>query len=210
MIRRLITLGVIAGLLLGADVATRGFVSAAVSDRAQQQAPSGSTVSASVGGFPFLPPLILNGRVDRASVHVENLSAKVVVFAEIDMRLVGVHLDRGKLLGDRKARVTKIDRGTVTAVVTADALSNALHVPVKMTGGQITVTVAGTDVVVTPRVVSGKLTLTGGVGQSFALTIPPTSYVPCVSDVSVQDSRMELSCTIHDVPPALFDVVQRR
>jgi hypothetical protein len=190
-------------------VATRGFVSAAVTERAQQQAPSGSTVSASVGGFPFLPPLLFGGRVDRASVHVENITAKVVVFATVDVKLIGVHLDRGKLIDDRKARITKIDSGTVTAVVTADALSNALRVPVKMAGGQITVTVAGTDVALTPRVAGGKLTLTGSLGNSFSLAIPPTSYVPCVTDVSVHDGRMVLSCTIHDVPPALFDVVQR-
>jgi hypothetical protein len=198
VIRRLFPLGVIAVLLLGADVATRGFVSAAISDRAQRQAPSGATVSASVGGFPFLPPLVFGGRVDRASVHVENLSAKVVVFAEVDMTLVGVELDRGELIGDRKARITKIDRGTVRAVVTAESLSRALHVPVVMTPGRVT----AAGVVVTPTVRNQRLAIGG-------LTIPPTRYMPCVSDVSVEDGRMELSCTIHDVPPALLDAAQR-
>jgi hypothetical protein len=209
VIRRLITLGVIAALLVGADVAARGFVSSTVSSRAQQEAPSGSTASASVGGFPFLPPLLTGGRVDTASVHVENLTAQALVFASVDVSLTGVHLDRARLFKDRKARITKIDHGTVRAVVTADALSNALHVPVKMAGGQITVTVAGTDIVVTPHVVHDQLTLTGALGRSFALAIPSSGYMPCVSDVSVADGEMELSCTIHDVPPALLDAVQR-
>jgi len=93
--------------------------------------------------------------------------------------------------------------------VTAEALSNALHVPVKMTAGQIVATVAGVDVAMTPRVVGGHLTLTGALGRTFSLAVPSSGYVPCVSDVAVQDGRMQLSCIIHDIPPALVDAVQR-
>jgi hypothetical protein len=71
------------------------------------------------------------------------------------------------------------------------------------------VTVAGVDVAVTPRVIGGRLTLTGGLGRSFSLTIPASGYVPCVSSVSVADDQMELSCTIHNIPPALVDAAAR-
>jgi hypothetical protein len=209
VIRRLVSLAVIAAVLVGADVAARGFVSATVSDRAQQEAPVGSSASASVGGFPFLPPLLLSGRVSHASVHVENIQTTAIVFAEVAVDLYDVQLDRGRLINDRKARITKIDHGTIRAVLTADALSNALHVPVKMDGGQITVTVAGTAVVVVPGVVHGRLTLSGPLGRSFSLTIPSSDYVPCVSAVVVEDAQLDLSCTIHEVPPALLDAVQR-
>ena len=196
-------------MVVGADVAARGFVSATVSDRAQQEAPAGSTASASVGGFPFLPPWLLGGRVSQASVKVENVQAGALVFAEVDVHLSGVHLDRGRLINNRKARITKIDHGTIRAVLTAEALSNALHVPVKMEGGQITVTVAGTGVVMTPGVQGGRLVLRGSLGRDFSLTIPSSGYVPCVSDVAVENAQLDLSCTIHAVPPALLDAVQR-
>jgi hypothetical protein len=202
-------LGVVAALLVGGDVAARGFVSSTITNRAQQEAPSGSTVTASVGGFPFIPPLLMHGDVSQASVHVENITASTLVLASVDIDLHGVHLDRGRLINNRKARITKIDHGTVRAVVTQEALSNALHVPTKMTGGQIVLTVAGVDVPVTPHVVDGHLTLTGSVGHSFTLAIPSSGYVPCITDVAVQDGKMELSCTIHDVPPALLDTIQK-
>lgn len=209
MIRRLISLGVLLAVLVGADVAARGYVSSTVSKRAQQETPPGSTVSASVGGFPFVPPLVLSGTVKRASVHLENVTAQVLVFASVDVELRGVHLDRNRLFKDHKARITKIDHGSVHAVVTADALSNALHVPVKMAGGQILLTVAGTDIAVTPAVVNNHLTLTGSLAHAFTLAIPATGYVPCISTVAVLDQKMELSCNITDVPPALLDTIQK-
>jgi len=208
VLRRFVSLFVIAAVLVGADVAARGFVSAAVSNRAQQEAPVGSTATASVGGFPFLPPLLLGGRVDRASVHVKNITTGVLVFAEVSVDLRGVRLDRGRLIDDRKARITKIDHGTIRAVLTADALSNALHVPVRMQGGQITATVAGVDVGLTPRVVDNRLTLSGSVGRSFTLRVPSSGYVPCVNSAVVEESQLALSCTIHSVPPALLDAIQ--
>jgi hypothetical protein len=208
VIRRLVSLGVVLGVLVGADVGARAFVSATVENRAQQEAPAGSSVSASVGGFPFLPPLLLGGDVSTASVHAENIKANLLVFSTVDIDLTGVHLDRGRLINDRKARITKIDHGTVRAVVTAGSLSDALRVPVKMSGGEIVVTVAGVEVAVTPRVVGRRLTLSGSLGRSFALAIPSSGYVPCVTDVVVKEGKMELSCQLNDVPPALLDAVQ--
>jgi hypothetical protein len=152
---------------------------------------------------------LLGGRVDHASVHVENITTGVLVFAEVDVSLSGVRLDRGRLFNDRKARIKKIDHGTIRAVISASALTNALRVPVKMEGGQITVTVAGNAVVVVPGVVRGRLTLSGPLGRSFSITIPSSGYVPCVSDVVVENAQLDLSCTIHSVPPALLDAVQR-
>ncbi|MEY2472331.1 MAG: hypothetical protein QOK28_1660 [Actinomycetota bacterium] len=197
MIRRLFTLGIVAAILVGGDVAARGFVSATVERRAQQEAPSGSSVSADVGGFPFLPTLLLGGNVSTASVHVENIKAKLLVFSTVDIDLSGVHLDRGRLINDRKARITKIDHGTIRAIVTAESLSDALHVPVTMQGGHVTI--AGLNV--TPSVRDRQLTIGG-------FRVPLTDYMPCVTDVTVEDQKMELSCEIHDVPPALLDAVQ--
>jgi DUF2993 family protein len=192
-------LGVVAALLVGGDVAARGFVSATVQNRAQQEAPQGSSVSADVGGFPFVPPLLLGGNVSHASVHVANLQADALVFSSVDVDLSGVHLDRGRLINDRKARITKIDHGKVAAVITAKALSDALHgVPVEMTAGKLTI--AGISIA--PSVRNQRLTVGG-----FA--IPLTDYMPCVSAVAIQDNEMELSCEFNEIPPALLDAVQR-
>jgi hypothetical protein len=198
MVRRLIYLGVVAALLVVGDVATRGFVESTVNTRAQQEAPPDSTVTASIDGFPFLPRLIFSSEVKHASVHIANISAQVLVFAEVDIDLSGVHLDRGRLINDRKARITGIDHGKITAVLTADALSDALHgAPVTMADGKVTVS----GVSVTPTIRNDRLAIGG-------LVIPPVPFVPCVSAVAVQSGRLQLSCEIDEVPPALLDAVQ--
>lgn len=206
--RRLFYLGVFVTLLIGADVAARGFVESAVNARAQQEAPPGTTVSASVGGFPFLPGLVFGTTVSKASVRIENLETDVLVFADIEIDLHGLHLDRGRLINDRKARITSIDRGTVTATVTEQALSTALPVTVTMADGKITANVAGSEVVVTPSVKAGRLVLTGPGGNSFDLKMPTTDFLPCIGDVTVEEGRLRFSCEIHEVPPALLDAVQ--
>lgn len=190
-------------------MAARGFVEETVNTRAEAEAPPETSVSAAIGGFPFLPRLLLRGEVSRADIHIENIDANgVIVFAEVDIDLRGVHLDRGRLINDRKARISSIDHGTVRATITASALGAALRVPVEMAEGVITVTVLRQKVQVTPQVRNGRLTLTGSLGRAFALTIPATDFVPCMGDVEVEDGRMRVSCEIEEVPPALLDAVQ--
>ncbi len=207
--RRLLFLGVLFAVLVGADVAARGFVEETLNTRAEAEAPPETSVSAAIGGFPFLPRLLLGGEVSRANIHIENIDANgVIVFAEVDIDLLGVQLDRGRLINDRKARITSIEHGTVTATITASALGAALRVPVEMAAGVITVTVLRQRVQVTPQVTNGRLTLTGSLGRAFALPIPVTDFVPCMSEVEVENGRMRLSCEIDDVPAALLDAVQ--
>ena len=209
MTRRLIYLGVFVALAIGADVAARGFVEAAVSSRAQERSPEGSRVSASIRGFPFIPRLVLGGEISHAGVRVRNLVAGRLVFAEVRLDLDGVRFDRGKLFNDRKARITDVNHGTMTAEVTEDALSQALGgVPVVMTDTRIAVTIAGQDVPVTPRVsANGRLSLSGA-GADVGFVLPTSDYIPCVSNVAVSEGRMRLSCEFDDVPPAFVEVVQ--
>ncbi|HVT76794.1 MAG TPA: DUF2993 domain-containing protein [Acidimicrobiales bacterium] len=197
MIRRLFAPCAVIVLLIAADLTARGAVSSMVTTRARQEAPPGSSVTATVGGFPFVPPLLLSGKVKRASVHVTNLKAEVVVFASIDVDLTGVQLDRGRLLHQHKARITKIDHGTVRAVLTQQALSDALHgVKVEMANGQLTL--AGIDV--TPALHNNHLTVGG-------FTVPLSDYLPCVGAFTIGDGQMEMTCAIDNVPPALLDAV---
>jgi hypothetical protein len=198
VMRRLFSLGLIASVLLLGDVAARGFVESTVNTRAQQEAPPGSKISATIGGFPFVPPLLLGGKVNNVDVHIANLDATVIVFSEVEVDLRGVEIDRGRLINDRKARITAINHGKVTATITQDALQKALHgVPVTMAENDLRI--AGAQV--TPAVKNNRVAI-------GPLVIPITDYVPCVSAVKIKDGLAELSCEIHDVPKPLLDVVQ--
>ncbi len=210
VIRRFTVLGAIFVALVVGDVSARGFVEAKATERAQLEAPPGSVVSASVGGFPFVPPLLLGGSVSQVGIHLKNVSAGVIVFASVDLKLRGVDLDRGLLLKDRKVRILDIDKGSVEVILTEKALGDALHVPVTMADGQISVMILRTAFSVTPTITAdGKLTLTGAAGRALTLPIPKLDFVPCLGEVTVLAGRMRLSCEITAVPPALVDAVEQ-
>jgi hypothetical protein len=142
-------------------------------------------------------------------VHIENVDVTVITFATVDISLKGVELDRAKMFA-RKARITKIDHGTVEAVLTQQELSDALHVPVTIADGAMSVKVLNQTIPVTPGVdANGSLTLQAqGISRTFTLKIPKSDYVPCIGDVTVLAGRIRFSCEIHDIPPALLDAAQ--
>ncbi len=209
MIRRLVKLGFLVALLGVGDVTARAFIEEKVDARAQAEAPPGSNVDTSVGGFPFVPRLLQSSSISDVDVHLENVNATVLTFATVDIELKGVELARAKMLA-RKARITKIDHGTVQAVLTQEALSDALHVPVTIAGGVVSVKVLGQTLAVTPSAdANGSLTLQAdGLERSFTLKIPKTDYVPCIGEVTVLAGRIRFSCEIQEVPPALLDATQ--
>lgn len=209
MIRRFIKLGVVVALLGVGDVSARAYVETNVDTRAQARAPSGTTVDTSLGGFPFVPRLLLASTVSRAAIHLENVDAKVINFSTVDITLRDVELDRAKMFA-RKARIKKISRGTVEAVLSQEALSTALHAPVTIADGEVHVEVLGQKVPVQPGVdANGSFSLSGaGLARAITLKIPATNYVPCMSDVTVLAGRVRLSCVFHDVPPAFLEAGQ--
>lgn len=209
--RKLIFLGVVVALLGAGDVAARSYAEAKLATRARQEAPPGATVDTSVKGFPFLGRLALNGTVSEVDFHLENVDAGAIVFAAVDVDLHGVHLDRRRLLNDRKARLTSLDRGTVTVDITEDALSNALRVPVTIANGDVTVRLLTQDFDVTPVITTeGSLRFEGqGMARVLSLVIPKTDTVPCVGRVTVLAGRLRLMCNITEIPPAFLDAARR-
>lgn len=209
MFRRFAFIGVVLVALVVGDMSARAFVEAKATQRAQLEAPPGAVVSASVGGFPFLPPLLLGGSVSQVGVHLENVKATVVTFASVDLKLRGVELDRTRLFKDRKVRILDIDKGTIDVSVTQQALSDALRVPVTISDGAVSVRILQRAFSVTPAITAeGKLTLTGAAGRSLTLSIPKLDYVPCFGEVTVLAGRLRFTCEIDNVPAALVDAVE--
>lgn len=209
MIRRFVMLGVFVALLGVGDVSARAYVQAKADDLAHEKAPPGSTITTSIGAFPFVPRLALSTSVSHVGVHVENLDTTAITFAQVNIDLRNVKLDRSELLSKRKVKITSIDSGTISATVTSEGLSKALHIPVTIADGVVNVTLLGRTIPVTPSMsATGKLTLTGPAGRSFKLTIPKTDYVPCLGEITVLAGRIKLSCQIHEIPPALIEAAQ--
>lgn len=201
--RKLVTLGLGAVLLVVVDQGTRLVAESQLAARAGRAAGGPDSAEASITSFPFLVRLLTAGSVPRVEVRVTGASAGPLRLAAVEVRADGVALDRGALLsGD--VRLEEIDHGLVAVELDGRSLAEAIHLPVTIRDGQV-------------RVGAGRLAVTAGVevhrGSLVlrlvglrALTVPVvrTPLVPCAAtSVSVEGDRVRLSCEVDRLPAVL-------
>jgi hypothetical protein len=193
-VRRLVALALIV-LVVGvvADIGAKALSESQIETTAHREAPE-SQADAAIPVFPFLPPLLLAGKVDEVSVHMTHVPAGgAVFFDKLDFDLHGVEISRRALLNDRRVELVAIDRGTVTAVVPLPAVARDLP----LSG-------------LSARVVDRAIALRGPGGVSASIPLPDESLVPCEGAATVQAGRIRISCTLEEIPPALIEAANSR
>jgi uncharacterized protein YwbE len=201
LIRRLVALVLIVGILgVGGDIFLRRYAEAEISKRVRAQVEA-SSVDTTITSFPFVLRLGANGTVGEIDTHLDKPHVGPLVFDSVDVDLKGVQVDRDLLL-HQDVKLRKIDSGQLTAVLTETTLAQALGVPVQLEGGSVRVN----GVTATISIKDNKL-LFDVLGHPLALPIPRTSLLPCAGEATVADGRIRITCTIHDIPPALLKAV---
>jgi DUF2993 family protein len=185
------------------DVAARSVAESQLRQRvAAAVAPSGAT-SARISSFPFVPRLLTSGDVARITVAAADVTVDRLTFARVSVDLDDVTLDRSRLFDERKVVLESLGRGTATAEVTQDRLSDALGVPVTLAAGRVQVRVAGQQVTASATVSDNTLRVTVAGLSVPGLKIPKLPLLPCVADLVILPGRVRLSCTVDQVPPEL-------
>jgi hypothetical protein len=178
---------VVLGLV--ADIGTKALSESQIETTARNEAPEASA-DAAIPVFPFLPPLLLAGKVDEVSVHLSHVRAGPVFFDRLDFDLHGVQISRSALLEERRVRLVAIDRGTVTAVVPLPTIARDLPI-------------SG----LTARVVDRRIVVRGPGGVSASIPLPAAELVPCEGKAVVYAGKVRVTCTLEDIPPALVEAV---
>lgn len=204
MRRLVILLVIVAALGTAGDVGARKWAENQIESRAQAELPGQVVVSAHIKAFPFIPTLLLTGKVSEAGGHFENVPVSGLVLAAVDVDLHGVKVNRNKLINARKVELVSIDSGTVTVDIASAELAKRLGLPVAIAGGVLKVTNAATKVTVQNNALVFDLA-----GVSKRIPIPKTRLVPCATSVTLLADRVRLSCTIHEIPPALLGAANR-
>ena len=195
------------------DLAAKSYAEDKIAERAEAAAGGRASAGADIDSFPFVLRLLTSGKAGNISLHVEHVATSTLELARVDLDLEGVQLDRAKLLSDRRAEVTDIDRGTVTVGIDADAVSRALGgLPVTIRGDRVEVRVAGRAVVGDVAVAAGGAVRVGVPnGPSATIGIPRTDLISCEGrTLSFEDDEVRVSCTITEVPPAFLRAAQQR
>jgi hypothetical protein len=179
-------------LVLGflADIGTKALAESQIEITADKEAPEASS-DAAIPVFPFLPPLLLAGKIDEVSLHMTHVPAGPVFFDKLDFDLHGVEISRRALLNERRVELLAIDRGTVTAVVPLPAAARALPI-------------SG----LTARV-SDRTIVVRGAGVSVSIPMPAPDLVPCAGTATLQAGRVRLTCTLTEIPPALVEALNQ-
>ena len=195
---------------LGLDVAAKKYAEGQLASKAEDRAGGQATAAAHISSFPFVAKVLLSGEVSEVDLRMSRVTAEGVALASLDIDLHGVRIDRDKLLSSRKVEVTGISEGTVTAGFDAAGLSQLAHVPVDIADGKVQVHAAGRVVSATPSIdAAGMLSLSLGALPAVRVRLPKSDLAPCAaSSVRATGGRLEVSCTIHDVPPALLRAAQ--
>jgi hypothetical protein len=201
---------VVAGLLVAGDIGARRYATGQLSDRVSAGVPDASGVHARIHSFPFVGRVLLGRSIDDVGVHIDRLTGRRgVVFSDLDVDLRGVTVDRHALVNQRKVKLARIKRGTVTFALTQQAISDALGRPTEVSSGGVLVTGLG------GRQVRGTVTVAPNRGLVLSIVplpplgvpLPTLRVLPCLPSVTLAAGRVDFSCTFTTVPAALVQAV---
>ena len=190
--RKLVFLAVVLLVLgIAADIGAKALAESQIETTAKEEA-ADAGANAAIPVFPFLPPLLLAGKVDEVSVRLNHVPAGPIFFDRLDFDLRGVEISRRALLNQRRVELVAIDRGTVSAVVPLPAVARDLP----LSG-------------LSARVVGRAIVVQGPGRMSVSIPLPDVALVPCTGSATVLAGRVRLTCTLDEIPPALIEAANR-
>jgi hypothetical protein len=201
--RLLIALAILLVVLVVGDFVAKAYATSQLRDRAERAVRGATSSTTSISSFPFTGRLLLAGSVPKVDVRVGPVVAGRVTFASISVELRDVHVDRNRLINDQQVQLTGLSSGTVTAELTDIEVSHLAGTRVVLAPGRVTVSAAGVDVAASVQVTNGSMSF-GGLRLPIQLRIPRAPLFPCdATSAVVKEGAVDLSCTVHDVPPEL-------
>ena len=211
-LRWLVALALFGAVLVAGDLVARGVAEAELERRLAAEVPGAVGVDADIEAFPFLPGLVLSGRVPAVRAHVDGLRAGPLALTDADVELRGVRLERDALLR-REVELTAVDSGRTAVTLGEAALSDALGLPVDVdASGAVRVTFRGRTVTAPVAVGDdGRIVvdLPGPLG-ALPLTAGALPLLPCTPRAIPEPDRVRLSCAVTEVPPELVAEANRR
>ncbi len=222
----LVILGVLLAIALAAgwwlDRAARGLAEAEASKRILEVLPNTGKAVVTIDGFPFLVNVLLSGEVERLHVELSDVRQAGVAVESISLVVDDIRIDRDLLINEQKLVVVGIDRAQLVGRVTGEAVSKVVGESVVFEGSVARVVVQGfrldAKLEVSKRRVSVNLSssdipaeLTDRyLGKPLVFALPGADVLPCDPGLSVVDSRLELRCSVTELPASVKQALGQR
>jgi len=221
----LLVLGVLLVVALGVgfwlDGKARSMAEAEAQKRIVEVLPRMRSATVEIEGFPFLVDVLLFGTVDKLNVKLTEIEGAGVSIESVVLVVDKLRIDRDLLLDQQKLQVTGIDRAEVTARLTGEAISKVLREPIQLEGTKAKVQSHGLSaeakLAVKGRRVEIELSAEGlppearaYLGRPLVFQLPPEEVLPCEPGLRVVDSRLELACTVTELPASVKRALGQR
>ncbi len=178
--------------------------------RLAQELPSEGTPQVHIESFPFVLRVLNDGSVEQLEVSMRSLDSSGVRVDEAKLTIQGLVLDRDALLDDHEIKLVEIEQATIDVWLTAEDLSSVAKAPVKIEGGEVSVTVRGKEYRGTAKVSKHAVLLLVEGLPPILSPLPSTDLLPCEPDLDVDGDRIHVACTVDEVPPAVAKVLSQR
>ena len=164
-------------------------------------------VKVHIHSFPFLGRLLVRGEVSQVRASAVDVQEGQVTLHHLELDIHDVVIDRSRMLTSQRLYLRGTGRGSASADLTADALSNALGTPVQVVDGAVEITVAGQRVRADVATDQGMLALKVAGLTLPSFTIPTGGLLPCHPKATFAGDRIPLACTVTAVPARLVNMV---
>jgi hypothetical protein len=195
-----VVLAVLLVAVVAVDLGSKVYLEHQLERRVDASQP-GANAHFSIQGFPWLIPLLEDGRVNKVTVHEDRVSQNDFVLTNVVLTVTGVRVNRHQLLDNHQLQITAIDSGTLTAQMSQADLDQFLGVPITLGAGTASVTVAGIPVTAKVSVHNGQLEVDTGF-IPITVPIPQLPSLPCLAQVTVVPGHLNGSCTFDRIPAA--------
>ncbi|MBV9283283.1 MAG: LmeA family phospholipid-binding protein [Acidimicrobiia bacterium] len=203
MRKLLIALAVVVAVLVVGDVVAKAYATDQLKSRAQRAVRGATSATASISSFPFTGRLLVAGQVSEVRVGVGPVVAGRLTFASVTVDLHDVHVNRNRLINDRKVQLTGLGSGTVTAELTDVEISGLAGTRVRFSPGHVTVNAAGIEATASVQISDGSMSF-AGLHIPLKFKIPRAPLFPCdATSAVVKQGAVDVSCTVHEVPTEL-------
>lgn len=204
---RLLTLLLVALLVaaVAAEVVVPSRIEESIERRVAAEVPGAALVDARLDSFPVVARGLVAGEVERLVVTLEDVALPEVDIDSVQVEVTGIEMSR-RALFDGDLDLERIERGTLTALVTEGALEEALPggVDLSLTPGRAEVAIAGQSVGSDVTVTDGQVRFDLGRLPGVSVALPGRDFFPCSLDGEVVDSAVRLGCTLERVPDYLL------
>jgi hypothetical protein len=197
---------VVAVVAVAAEVVVPPRIEEAIEKRVAEEVPEATAVAAELDSFPVVVRGLATGEVQRLVVTLDDVSAPEVDIESVVVEVIGIEVER-RALFDGEVGLERIERGTLTALLTEADLEEALPGDVAeltLTPGRAEVSVAGQTVGSDVDVVDGQVVFALGPLPDVSVTLPGPEFFPCPLEGEVVDGALRLGCTLDRVPDYLL------